>query len=213
MILSAAVRDRLAFSKPGWNSNYGKAANAVWSPRRSDSALTHEVIKLTGGETLQRGDIVFAAPISTPFLPVLRLPTSPSVHVTPATTVRGRGRVTSLFQDGNVFSKNRSSGDGRRKKSEVPDKIATARGVKWRLIRPPKSRRGEKKAWAGNLVRTGAPCQHHCCNFTLLCNRPTVPLGTTTFRRRGRGAGAGWGNAWAGSRCVRWATQVHVSMS
>lgn len=46
---------------------------------------------------------------------------------------------------------------------------------------------GEKKARAGNLVRTGAPCQRRCCNFTLLCNRPTVPLGTTTFRRRGMG--------------------------
>ncbi len=33
---------------------------------------------------------------------------------------------------------------------------------------------------AGNLVRIKARCQL-CCNFTLLCNSWTVPLGTRTF--------------------------------
>lgn len=100
--------------------------------------------KTDRGRNTPVGWYCVCSPLLPPFLPVLRLPTSPSVHVTAATTVGGRGWVTSLFQDDNVFPKNRSSRDVWRKKSEVPDKIAIARGVKWRLIRPPQSRREEK---------------------------------------------------------------------
>lgn len=71
---------------------------------------------------------------------------------------------------------------------------------------------GGKNAGAGNLVRTGASCQLHCCNFTLLCNRPTVPLGTTTFRRHGIGELVP-SEVMPGFRCVGRLTQVHVSAS
>lgn len=144
--------------------------------------------KTDRGETLQRGDIVFATPCRPPFFSVLRLPTRPFVHVMAATTAWRRGRVTSLSKTP-MFSRMTAAAEMcvERKKQSGWQDCDCARSEVTALSAAAEPAGGKKKAGAGNLVRTGAPCQRRCCNFTLLCNRPTVPLGTTAFRRRGMG--------------------------
>lgn len=205
--------NQLTFSKTVWNSNNGKAANAVWSPRRWDSTLTHEVIKLTGEETLHWGGIVFACPFCPPSVTCSDYPQGP-LYMSWRRPQPEAEDWWHHFSKTPVFLEELQQQRWTTKEKKKAKWLTRLRMHDEWSDGSFDCRRacGGKNAGAGNLVRTGASCQLHCCNFTLLCNRPTVPLGTTTFRRHGIGELVP-SEVMPGFRCVGRLTQVHVSAS